>query len=377
MSDAQSIAVSSGSWVCQDCVGDPWLREAIADEGRREICAFCSRERRAWRLSRLAALTDALYRRLVSPYEDGDWRFEPQRPVEILETLLDCGPELAAAVLKTLPKDDGLCNGDEGPDLYDPAGEYVLAVQASPKYHYRWREFCTTLVAGSRFFNREAKDLLAEIVAHLPPHAARLVGPGYDITCFYRARGSRQNAETRKILADPEGQFAAPPPDKRWAGRTNAAGIPVLYVACEPETALAELRPAIGQEVVIAPLVLQRSMKLLDLTVLDTPWATEYFNPQLEETVGRQLFLQRLGIELARPWVPGEEGIGYLPTQCVADCLATLHEPPFDGVVYHSAQHQGGKNITLFARALKVGADDVRYPLPATRDRGDMEADRR
>ncbi|MBB2199125.1 RES family NAD+ phosphorylase [Gluconacetobacter sp. 1c LMG 22058] len=252
MSEAQTVASSAERWVCQDCVGDPWLKEAIAGDGRRAVCTFCGGHQQAWRLSRLAVATDALYRRLVSSCDEGDWRSEPQGPLDILVVLLDCAPDLATAVLEELPLADGSFDGDEGPDLYDQGSEYVLKVQASSEYHSRWQEFCESLKAGSRFFNREAEELLAAIVAHLPSRATLLVGPGYDITHFYRARGARHSVEVMKILANPAGEFAAPPKELRLAGRMNAAGIPVLYVACEPETALAELRPAIGQQVVIA-----------------------------------------------------------------------------------------------------------------------------
>ncbi|CAJ0683647.1 hypothetical protein LMG18091_00022 [Ralstonia wenshanensis] len=57
---------------------------------------------------------------------------------------------------------------------------------------------------------------------------------------------------------------------------------------------------------------------------------------------------------MARPVMPDDELIDYLPTQAVADFLATMNEPRLDGIVFLSAQTKGGCNVVLFHHAAKV-----------------------
>jgi RES domain len=54
----------------------------------------------------------------------------------------------------------------------------------------------------------------------------------------------------------------APPADKANAGRANAAGEVVLYVADEEKTAVSEVRPAVS----VTNLTLKRACRVLDLT---------------------------------------------------------------------------------------------------------------
>ena len=57
---------------------------------------------------------------------------------------------------------------------------------------------------------------------------------------------------------------------------------------------------------------------------------------------------------MARPVVPDEEATEYLPTQAVADFLATTNEPRLDGIVFPSTQVEQGRNVVLFHHAACV-----------------------
>lgn len=258
--------------VCADCVGDPWLRQEMLARGRDRLCAFCDSPGVTWDVVDLALRTGTVYRQVVRcyhPVDDRRHRNEALSPQAIIEQLLQGKSALAEAVWAVLasgawndPDDDG------APDRYDPREEYLIDVPASWSHHEDWQGFCHSLENTSRFFDDQAARLLDDLLGNPPPEAVVIAGPGTELQRLFRARLAVDPAEVAKLLADPAAQFAAPPPARRRAGRMNAAGIPVLYLACEEETALAELRPALGAEVVIAPLAPQRPLRLLDLTRL-------------------------------------------------------------------------------------------------------------
>jgi len=114
------------------------------------------------------------------------------------------------------------------------------------------RQFRSAILHRQRFFNDFAKAFLAEIFDGIQnqsdidnkPAFYRL-SPG-DEPLFYRARLVADEDAFRKIAKDAAGQMGPPPATLRRAGRMNAAGIAVFYGAMEKETAVAELRPAVG-----------------------------------------------------------------------------------------------------------------------------------
>ena len=50
-------------------------------------------------------------------------------------------------------------------------------------------------------------------------------------------------------------------------GRANSAGIPVLYLASELDTAIAEVRPWIGSRISVARFRVLRDLKTIDMSV--------------------------------------------------------------------------------------------------------------
>jgi hypothetical protein len=58
--------------------------------------------------------------------------------------------------------------------------------------------------------------------------------------------------------------------------------------------------------------------------------------------------------------MPDDEAFEYLPTQAIADFLATENEPVLDGVVFPSVQAEGnGLNVVLFHKAAHVEAMEI------------------
>jgi hypothetical protein len=72
----------------------------------------------------------------------------------------------------------------------------------------------------------------------------------------------------------------------------------------------------------------------------------------------RAIFLSSLSQRMTRPVMPTDESFDYLPTQAIADYLAT--ERTLDGIIYPSAQVQGEHtNVVLFHDASRVEPADL------------------
>src|SRR5438046_89728 len=75
----------------------------------------------------------------------------------------------------------------------------------------------------------------------------------------------------------------------------------------------------------------------------------------LLRTVGKIKFLEWLSKRITMPVMPDDEAYDYLPTQAIADFLATTANPLLHGIIYPSVQGAKGKlNIVLFHKAARV-----------------------
>ena len=61
----------------------------------------------------------------------------------------------------------------------------------------------------------------------------------------------------------------------------------------------------------------------------------------------RREFTRRLHTLIRAPVLPGHEA-EYLITQAMAEYLAHLRNPGFDGLIFGSSQHEEGANVVLF-----------------------------
>ena len=124
----------------------------------------------------------------------------------------------------------------------------------------------------------------------------------------------------------------------------------MFYGSLEWETSFAELRPAIGVEVVTITVETTAALRMLDFTRMTRAYKfLSYFQPDFTEQAARFAFLRRLGTLISRPVVPGHES-EYLITQTMMEYLAHEHMQPFDGVLFASAQRNAGTNLVLFAK---------------------------
>lgn len=135
-----------------------------------------------------------------------------------------------------------------------------------------------------------------------------------------------------------------PPAHLATPGRCNFSGQPVLYAASTLETAVSEVRPGKYSSVAVAEFRLAKDGKVCDLLAKPRPVSpfTDFKAYQVEQR--RRALAETLGRALASPVRPGDEPAEYLVTQVLC---RMIFSKGFDGIRYHSAQHDGGVNFVF------------------------------
>ncbi len=219
----------------------------------------------------------------------------------------------------------------------------------------RWDEFCEELRCRNRFFLKKNLDIerLEELFNDFLK--ADEIETQQN---FFRARSHPGKDSYPSI------EMGAPPADKSSPGRANPAGIPYLYLASDPRTAISEVRSHAGQYASVARFNISTGCRVLDLrdpkkTITPFLLEDEQEILRLRGDIG---FLERLGDELSRPVIKDSAQIDYLPSQYL--CEYAKH-CGFDGVFFKSSVGSGF-NFALFdtdLAAIESSVDVYRVSL--------------
>ncbi|WP_322402134.1 RES family NAD+ phosphorylase [Massilia luteola] len=199
-----------------------------------------------------------------------------------------------------------------------------------------WQNLRVELMHSNRFFPNTSVDL--EVLRELLPYL--LIDQADVPERWYRAR--IQASE----VAFGTAEMGAPPPKLASHGRANPAGIPYLYIASSPNTAISEVRPHGGDFISVAEVTLAPGLKIADLRH-PRKTVSPFILPD-SQAVAKMCedvqFLERLGEELTRPILPKSAAYDYIPSQYLCEFAKKCG---FDGVMYRSSV-DGGVNLALF-----------------------------
>jgi len=226
-----------------------------------------------------------------------------------------------------------------------------------------WRRFENSLKTEARFFSRTAANQLTSIfdgIGKLLTCDGRPLvvdaGPGTSFHTLYRARPFQSDDKLQAALSRPDIFLGSPPAHLANAGRINARGISVFCGTNSKKAAIAEFRPPVGSQVVVAQFDIIRKLRLLDLTALndlrDTGSITDFGLAGRREDA---VFLRSLSERIAQPALFDDEPSEYLTTQAIVDFLATESSVPIDGIIFPSVQAIGDVfDVVLFHKAARV-----------------------
>ena len=388
--------------LCYRCVGETYLRLEMEREGRCHRCSYCERLGNSYTIDDMAKRIEEVFEQhyrhtsdhpnswqlaLLSDREsDYDWWPDGEPVVRAIANAADMSVEAAQDIQTILDNQHGdfesAAMGEEtefcSESYYEEKGPSDLAWQEE------WRSFERSLKTESRFFSRTAATLLGSVFSGIEEMSATdgrpLVvdaGPDTSLSTIYRARAFQSDDRLVAALCRPDQQLGSPPPSLASGGRMNARGISVFYGANEPRVAIAEVRPPIGSQVAVAGFEIIRPLRLLDLTALNTvSEGGSVFDPELAARMGRAMFLRSLSQRIMQPVMPDDKAFDYLPTQAIADFLATESESPIDGIVFPSVQAAGNVlNVVFFHKAARVESIEVPDGAEIEAATGQMSSD--
>jgi hypothetical protein len=367
--------------ICECCISEPYLAAEIKSSGEQAVCDYCGAMVASIELGTLAerieqAFSDHYTRtpeqpdtwqeRLMADRESSyNWTREGMPVIEAIQDATGIDEEAAADVLEILEekhrpypdKDNIGLESELSSDSY-----YERKHSAQLGLYIGWQEFEQSLKTKARFFSRAAEELLARVFGGIDTFRTREgrplvvdVGPGTSLDHLFRARVFQADDGLRDAVCRPDTHIGSPPPRMARAGRMNAEGISVFYGATTANVAIAEVRPPVGSRAVVARFNIMWRLRLLDLAAAsDAHEHGSIFDPCFKERLHRADFLRSLAQRMARPVMPDDEAIDYLPTQAVADFLASANDPRLDGIIFPSAQVENGLNVVLFHESARV-----------------------
>ena len=367
--------------LCAACVGEAYLRSEIERDGTEAKCDYCEETGPTLSLGELAGYIDAAFERHYyitptdpSPLEytmmkEGDYGWEregePAQYAIASAALIDEAPaEDIREILAERYYDMELAQmGEESP--FDEDTYYAGKDPDDIELRENWRYFEHSLKTEARFFSAAAEATLETVFANLHDHKNEdgtgvvvEAGPGAPISAIYRARVFHSVTALEEALKNPDKGLGPPPSHLAIVGRMNARGVAVFYGATGADIALGETRPPVGSRVAVARFELLRPIKLLDVSALRSVYVDgSIFDSGYLGRLELAKFLERLASRFATPVMPGDEPLDYLPTQVIADYLATRIDPPLDGILYPSVQAGGeAVNVVLFHKSSRVAA---------------------
>lgn len=371
--------------ICFQCVGEPYLSAEIVRDGIVVPCSYCGKTEKSITVEALADRVESAFSEhytrtdtepdswqlslLRDPESTYDW-FRAGTPV--IDAIEDAAviPSAAATDVQAILEDryDDFEAAKLGEETeFSSESHYEEKAASAAAWQEEWRAFEESLKTEARFFSRSAAARLSAMFGAIDSlkttDGSPLIvqaGPQLELDHLYRARVFQATDKLEEALCRPDTQLGSPSFALASAGRMNARGISVFYGATQAETAIAEVRPPVGGRVATAKFSVLRSLRLLDLTALENVKdGGSIFDPTLKNRLERVAFLRTLGQRMTRPVMPDDEALDYLPTQAIADFLATENEPPLDGIIFASVQVKDGRNVVLFHKAARVESMDL------------------
>lgn len=222
-------------------------------------------------------------------------------------------------------------------------------VMPSARYHSdgltRWETLRDELMYQNRYFpvTHIDTDRLEQLLSHLRADEIPAT--------WYRAR--LQTSETAFVITE----MGAPSKRTASVGRANPPGIPYLYLASTPDTAIAETRPHAGEIACVAEFTVPSGRTIVDLR--NPRRLVSPFLLADEDEIGLLrsdiTLLERFGDELTRPIVPHGAAIDYVPSQYLCEFIK---RSKYEGVIYRSSVSDG-MNLALFDPNIATNASGV------------------
>ena len=338
-------------FVCVRCFNDKQLIEWITEKGERGNCSWCWA--RGAFIIHLTELGEP-FREVASIYTPSDdWHgdsisFFLQEDWEIFSERLLAKHDYDVQDLVV-----EILTGDLDPkEVWDHSDYKGSFHRSDSALEQEWEDRVENLLGAVTGASEIMSEGRADEIDRLG-FALSESGISYSAnSVLYRARRHLpKHGHDRFSAAD----MGAPSPDNARAQRANRVGHPVLYMASDTQTALAEVRAWKGALVAVGEMRIVKDVSVLDLREvprIESPFFDEHLAWRLETNA----LFRRFGDELSRPILPDEPETQYERTQHLCDLVRNAG---YGGIAYPSAVGLG-YNVVLFDPAAAV-AEDIEY----------------
>ena len=379
---------SENNQLCYRCIGEDYLKAKIRAIGQPAECSYCDKTENSVSVREVSDLVQSAFERHYTRtsdqpdsfeammLSDKESRYEWERKGEpVIEAIMNAAdiPEAAAEDIQRILSErhyDHHAAEIQEETEFEEGTHYELKEADDQEWHQQWQSFERELKQEARFFSQSAARLLCSVfkgIDSMQTHDGRPlvleVAPGTAYSSYFRGRVFQSEDKLTSALCRPDLELSGPPSLFAPAGRMNARGISVFYGSSEPEVAVAEVRAPVGSRVAIAEFKVIRALRLLDLTALrEVGSKGSVFDPEYSGRLERESFLRSLSHRITRPVMPDDEIFEYLPTQAVADFLATETTIRLDGVLFPSVQVTAGEkawNVVLFHKSSRVARLEI------------------
>jgi len=370
--------------LCEKCIGNPRFGDWIVQNGRKGECEFDSThgnsnsvvtvEEFAEEVDRYFRETYQLGEEYMYVTEDSDnpsYETHGEPYEDILANDLECDSDVLSAIVENLP-DWSHRDIAQGADPFYIDANYERISDAEKRFRaeeeerwyenrftYQWDDFCQMVQYQRRFF--KIKESLDDLFGKPQEYEGGAIKPVYALKAgqkIFRARILDEEFTFDRLTQNPVIELGAPPRTKARAGRMNVEYIPAFYAAFGQDTAIAELRPGLRDQVVVGEFILQKELRVFDFTAFSRPdsdWR------ELRAHT-RYAFITQMEDEISKPLRPFEKQREYIATQIVAEYLREHFD--CDAVIYKSSMVKGNKtdnrNIVILDRGVDfVGTGQV------------------
>ena len=215
------------------------------------------------------------------------------------------------------------------------------------KDHLAYWKFASSVKGKYRYFpTTEAKQFLESLKVMVGDNEARLSAGAVlaraQLGCDYRPLEDDKGHAVDEIPCALPPKRMKPLADRAREGRVNPKGIPYLYLSSDPDTAIAETRPWIGQYVSLALFKVACECRLVHFTEKRKRSIFYFSIPPKDEIDG--IVWEDVNLAFSHPVQPDDHTCDYVPTQVIAEFIRSLG---YDGIVYRSRLGDG-LNIALF-----------------------------
>ncbi|RUX10538.1 RES domain-containing protein [Mesorhizobium sp. M8A.F.Ca.ET.059.01.1.1] len=341
--------------LCLDCAKHPELKDLVASDLGEGICGACGSTGPTFNPSRFEAVRNLIRALIRLNFDEQDYNSH-WGGTSIDDILLGTeNPIIRTAKPEGLP-DEFIYRVVEEGGVYPAYDQGICLFAGTDNEGVRLLQFSIPQTAC-----RELKDIeqrlarenfhaveaaMEKLVDSIASDIESNIAEG---TLWYRGRIGFSRTETHvdfdrvtRIVTPYKGaDISALAPQRASAGRMNRAGVSVLYVASEIETALAEIRPHPGHTISVAGFRPTRSFRVARF---DVPIGN-FCNS--DKRLDEYALIHHVDSLLSLPVVPEERHL-YATTQLLADVLIRRG---FDAISYRSSVGTG-KNLCVFEPSL-------------------------